>query len=104
MMIILGIVFCAIGFVNRKGNINSLHSYHRNKVLPEDVLPYGKRIGAGMITIGGGMIVYAIFTALKMLSGVEWLFYIGTAVMVGTIAVGTVMIFAAMIKYNKGIF
>ena len=42
MLLILGLFISAIGFVNIKGNISTVHSYNRRKVKEEDVPKYGK--------------------------------------------------------------
>ena len=43
--IALGIVCILIGLSNRKGNIETLHSYHRSRVSEEDRIPFGKEVG-----------------------------------------------------------
>ena len=45
MLLILGLFISAIGFVNIKGNISTIHSYNRRKVKEEDVSKYGKSVG-----------------------------------------------------------
>lgn len=43
--VILGIIISILGISNMKGNISSLHWYHRQRVSPDDVMPFGKRVG-----------------------------------------------------------
>ncbi len=42
MLLILGLFIVAIGCVNIKGNISTIHSYNRRKVKEEDIPKYGK--------------------------------------------------------------
>ena len=50
--VILGIIISILGISNMKGNISSLHWYHRQRVSPDDVMPFGKRVGLGTLIIG----------------------------------------------------
>lgn len=54
---ILGIIISILGISNMKGNISSLHWYHRQRVSPDDVMPFGKRVGLGTLIIGIAIIV-----------------------------------------------
>ena len=54
---LVGIVCIVLGVSNMKGNISSLHSYHRNRVSEEDRIPFGKKVGLGTIIIGVGIIM-----------------------------------------------
>ena len=102
--IILGLIICFIGVGNMKGNISSLHSYHRNRVKEEDVKPFGKRVGIGMMIIGISVIVMGALSILAVLFENESYTLLGTAVMIGGLVVGCIISFRAMIKYNGGIF
>ena len=44
---IIGAVLLVIGILNMKGNISTIHRYHRHRVKEEDVLPFGRLMGAG---------------------------------------------------------
>lgn len=101
---VLGVIICVIGALNIKGNINSVHWYHRHKVAEEDRLPFGRLTGAGMLTIGGSIILYSALMAVYNIVLAEWLVILGAALMIVGIIVGIVLAFWAMIKYNKGIF
>ena len=101
---IVGIVCIALGISNRKGNINSLHSYHRERVKEEDRLPFGKAVGLGMIIVGVSLIVYGVFTAAAILADITALTFVGMVIMGIGFAVGIAIAFWAMKKYNKGIF
>ena len=39
---VLGFILCVLGCMNMKGNISSLHWYHRQRVTEEDRKPFGK--------------------------------------------------------------
>ena len=101
--IALGVIFIIIGFINRTGNISTLHSYHRNKVTEEDKLPYGKLVGLGMIIIGVSLICFGV---LHFLAGGEQNVYqiAGSIVLGAGLIAGIGITFYAMFKYNKGIF
>ena len=60
--IAVGILCIGIGISNRKGNIETLHSYHRNRVSKEDRIPFGKQVGLGMIIVGAGIIAFGGFS------------------------------------------
>ena len=101
---IFGVVCIVIGVLNRKGNISMLHTYHRKRVSEEDRLPFGKLVGLGMIIIGIGLI---IASGLLFLSAYlqENIYAIAGNVVLGIgFAVGLIINFYAMKKYNKGIF
>ena len=104
MAAIVGVICVILGYINRKGNISSLHEYHRNKVKEEDILPYGKLIGLGMIIIGISIIISSILSIISLWLNINILITIGTAIMIIGIIIGCVIVFKAMIKYNKGIF
>lgn len=93
-----------IGVQNRKGNISMLHSYHRSRVAEEDVLPFGKMVGNGMIVVGASIAAYGGALLASELWAVPQAVSVGAAVMIVGLAVGLGLAFYAMKKYNKGIF
>ena len=101
---ILGLVCIFLGLQNRKGNLSTLHSYHRKRVKEEDVLPYGKQVGLGTILCGAGLIVYGALSALWQSLQLQWLFTLRSVALIGSIVIGMAINVRAMIKYNKGIF
>ncbi len=101
---LVGILFIIIGISNMRGNISSLHSYHRQRVTEEDRIPFGKRVGLGMIIIGISIIIFSILTALTLHTENNIFVLIGTTLLIVGIILGLVISFRAMIKYNKGIF
>lgn len=101
---IIGVVLIVLGVMNLKGNISTLHSYHRKRVSEEDRLPYGRKVGTGTIIVGCAIIVKAAteFAGEKMKLPV--LITVGTVLLAVGLVVGIAIITAAMIKYNKGVF
>ena len=101
---LVGVVCIVLGVSNMKGNISSLHSYHRNRVSEEDRIPFGKQVGLGTIIIGIGIIVFSALSAVTLYTENDTFILLGTVLLIGAIIIGLVISFSAMIKYNKGIF
>lgn len=102
--LLVGIICIILGISNMRGNISSLHSYHRHRVSEEDVLPFGKKVGQGTIILGTGVIVFGILSAIAFYTTNSLFISIGTAIMIVCIAIGLVISLSAIIKYNKGLF
>ena len=81
-----------------------LHSYHTKRIKEEDKLPFGKRVGLGMMIIGGSLGAFGGFTLLSTLLGRTVFWVIGSIVLALGMITGLILSFGAMIKYNKGIF
>ena len=96
MELAVGAFIIVLGILNAKGNISMLHSYHRKRVKEEDVIPFGRKIGAGVIIIGLTIIAAAITDLLSLNIA-------NIALIVGFVP-GFILIAYAMMKYNKGIF
>lgn len=101
---LVGVVCIALGISNMRGNISTLHSYHRSRVSEEDRIPFGKQVGLGTVLVGMGVIIFGILSAVTLYTEKDIFVLIGTAVLIGSIVAGLVISFKAMIKYNKGIF
>lgn len=101
---LVGVICIVLGISNMKGNISSLHSYHRNRVSEEDRIPFGKQVGVGTIIIGIGIIVFSVLSAVTLYTENDIFILLGTVLLIGAIIIGLVISFRAMIKYNKGIF
>ena len=101
---LVGVICIVLGISNMKGNISSLHSYHRNRVSEEDRIPFGKQVGVGTIIVGIGIIVFSVLSSVTLYTENDIFILVGTAVLVIGIILGLVISFRAMIKYNKGIF
>ena len=104
VLIAVAIICIALGVSNMKGNISSIHSYHRSRVSEEDRIPFGRLVGIGMIIIG--ISIFLLFVGISLTVYFEEDIYsvIGTVVMIVGLAVGLGFSFYAMKKYNGGIF
>ena len=100
----VGVVCILLGISNMRGNISSLHSYHRSRVSEEDRIPFGKQVGLGTIIVGIGIIVFSVLSSVTLYTENDIFILVGTAVLIIGIILGLVISFRAMIKYNKGIF
>ena len=102
--LLVGIVCIVLGISNMRGNISSLHSYHRYRVSEEDRIPFGKQVGLGTMIVGIGIIVFSILSSITLYTENNIFILAGTAFLIVGVILGLVISFRAMIKYNKGIF
>ena len=101
---IIGVVCISLGIGNTKGNLSSIHSYHRQRVSKEDVLPFGRLMGLGTIIVGSGIIFFSILSVITELAANPVFSIIGIVVMFIAIFVGLGITIYAMKKYNGGVF
>ena len=101
---LVGALCIVLGISNMRGNISSLHSYHRHRVSEEDRIPFGKQVGLGTMVIGIGLIIFSVLSTVTLYTENNIFILIGTAVLIVGIVAGLIISFKAMIKYNKGIF
>lgn len=101
---LLGIVCIVLGVLNMKGNISTLHWYHRKRVAEENRLQFGRLVGLGTIIIGFALIIFAVFTLVATLTSNNLFYTIGGIELIVGVVIGIVISFYAMFKYNKGIF
>ena len=101
---LVGVVCIVLGISNMRGNISSLHSYHRHRVSEEDRIPFGKQVGLGTIIIGIGIIVFSVLLSVTLYTENDIFALIGTALLIMGLVIGLVISFRAMQKYNKVIF
>ena len=101
---LIGVVCIVLGISNMNGNISSIHSYHRQRVSEENILPFGRLVGLGTIIVGAGIIFFSIMSTISELVATPILSIIGIAVMFIGIFVGLGVSIYAMKKYNGGIF
>ena len=102
--IVVGVICIVLGISNMRGNISTLHSYHRARVSEEDRLPFGRLCGLGTVIIGIGVILMGISTLLATILETEIISLVGTSVLIISIILGCALSFYAMKKYNGGIF
>ena len=101
---LIGVVCIVLGISNMRGNISSLHSYHRHRVSEEDRIPFGKQVGLGTIIVGIGIIAFSVLSSAALYTENNIFTLVGTAILMIGIILGLAICFRAMIKYNKGIF
>ena len=100
----VGVVCIVLGIQNCRGNISSLHSYHRNRVSEEDKPKFARLVGIGTIIAGASCAVMGALSFLsEKLQNAAYMTAGSVALAVGLV-VGLGISFYAMIKYNKGIF
>ena len=102
--LILGVVCIVLGVINMRGNISSIHSYHRQRVSEEDRVPFGKGVGLGTVIIGIAIIVFSVLSTITLYTDNKVFILVGDVILIAGIIIGLIMSFRAMIKYNKGIF
>ena len=102
--LIVGIICVVLGASNMRGNISTIHSYHRQRVKEEDIIPFGKGVGLGTIIIGIAIIVFSVLSTVTLYTDNKIFILVGNVILIVGIIVGLVVSFRAMIKYNKGIF
>lgn len=99
---IIGAIIVILGIINMTGNIASLHWYHRKNVTEKNVKPFGRRVGLGTLIIGVSVMLFG--GAMALFDGNETVVLVATALLIVGIAVGMIITFRAMYKYNGGIF
>lgn len=101
---LLGLLIAAMGLINWKGNLSTLHWYHRHRVTEEDRPVFGKLVGSGTMLIGAAMVAFSLLSfAGDQLHSAAFAIA-GSVVLVAAVIIGIGVSFYAMIKYNKGIF
>lgn len=100
----LGILLCVLGAINMTGNVRSLHRYHWHRVTPENIKPFGKLVGLGTIIIGFALSIFSILMMIFEKTQIDLLVISGSIFLSVCVITGLIMMFYAMIKYNKGIF
>lgn len=102
--IILGAIISVMGIINMRGNISTIHWYHRKRVAEADKKKFGFLVGLGTLIIGVGVSVMGVLLMICKLTEVYVFEVVGTVITVVSVVMGLVLSFYAMIKYNKGIF
>ncbi len=101
---LIGIICIVLGVCNTKGQIASLHWYHRKNITEENRIPFGKAVGRGTIIMGISLVIYGGLSLGAKLSENDLFVLIGSVILIVGLAVGLGLSFYAMIKYNKEIF
>ena len=102
--ILVGVVCIVIGILNMGGNVSMLHSYHRKRVKEEDIRPFGRLVGIGMMVVGAAITVAGVLSMIAYKTENKTLDVVGYVIIGIGLAVGLGFAFYAMKKYNKGIF
>ena len=97
----VGIVLLVLGVKIAKGNIDLLHSYHRNNVSDEDMHAFGRMMGMGIILFGLGIVLFGILSIVTELTKQKLYMTIGDFLMVIGIVSGIVLMVYAGRKYNR---
>ena len=100
----VGALIIALGISNMRGNISSIHSYHRQRVTEENVKPFGRLMGLGTLIIGVAVALYGVLFLIFEFTGCVPLVIVGTVLLIASIIAGLAISFYAMKKYNGGIF
>lgn len=96
LLLVLGLFISALGIVNIKGNIGTIHSYNRRKVKEADVPKYGKAVGTGTLVIGASLVLsYPV--AFRSETAINY-------IVLPALAIGLAFILYGQIKYNHGLF
>ena len=101
---LVGMICIILGVSNMRGNISSLHEYHRHRVSEEDRIPFGRQVGLGTMIVGIGIIIFSVLSAVTLYTENDVFILVGGALMIVGMIFGIAISFRAMIKYNKGIF
>ena len=100
----LGVVCIILGILNIKGNISTLHAYHKHRVCEEDKPKFAKLVGIGTIIDGASFAIMGALSIMAEKMQNNAYAAVGSAVLAVGLVVGLGISFYAMIKYNKGIF
>ena len=102
--LVVGAICIWLGIFNMRGNVSSLHRYHRYRVSKEDMVPFGKAVGIGTVICGASLVAFGLLFGIAENSGNQTLALVGTVILIVGLVIGLGITFWAMIKYNKGIF
>lgn len=99
VMLLVGVLLFASGFVINKGHISLLHSYHYGNVTDRE--GYCKAIGKTTMLMG---IPVMICSATCLFPSVQFVEIAGEAVLLAGLIIGCAFIFKYQYKYNGGLF
>ena len=92
----LGLVLTGLGIANIRGNLRTIHWYHRQKVRQSDVRKYGKAVGGGTLILGIGLLL-AFPVSLRSDTATAW-------ILLPALILGIALILYGQLKYNRGLF
>ena len=101
---IFGILITILGFSNMKGNISSLHWYHKKRVTEEDRLPFGRMVGLGTIICGVSVTLSGCLTFAAEQTQNALFTTISNGIVAVGLIIGISITLYAIMKYNKGLF
>ena len=102
--IVIGLVFVVISIMNFNGNIKMMHSYHIKNIKEEDVKPFGRLIGIGMLIVSIAIISLGALMIPATLLEDEMYTTISYFISVPLFVIGIGIAIFAVKKYNKTIF
>ncbi|MDO4750298.1 MAG: hypothetical protein Q4A39_05610 [Eubacteriales bacterium] len=102
--VIIGMILSILGLSNMKGNISSVHWYHRKRVTEENRLPFGRMIGLGTVICGFSLVIFGCLSFAAEKTQIDIFIIIGSVILVVGLVTGLAMSLYAIIKYNKGVF
>lgn len=104
ILLVFGAFVIVMGIVNMCGNVSTLHRYHRSRVAPENVKPFGRLVGLGTVFCGAGIMLFGTLDYLAATYSSLALTVVGIVLLVISLVAGLGLSFYAMKKYNGGIF
>lgn len=102
--VVIGALIALLGVSNMKGNISSVHWYHRKRVTEENRAAFGKMIGLGTIICGISLVIFGYMNFAAVKTQMDLFVIAGSVVVAVGVAAGLGLSLYAMFKYNKGIF
>lgn len=102
--IILGVILIILGAGNMRGNLSSIHRYHRRRISERDKKPFGRLVGLGTLIIGAAVALFGGLTFAAEKTECEAFAVAGRIEIIVSICIGVGISLYAMLKYNKGVF
>ena len=92
------------GVMNMRGDISSLHSYHRDKVAPQNVRAFGRLVGLGTVITGASVSLFSGFLLIAEIKESSLIMILGSTLLCVGLAAGILISLIAIKKYNGSIF
>ena len=97
-ILFVGALLTLMGVLNWRGNVSTIHWYHRARICPEDIPRYGRVMGAATVTIGLTVVAAGVLEKVFALVAVSY------GVLALGLAAGFGLILYGQFKYNGGLF